>query len=286
MLKRGSRPMFLLFLEFPAEIRLMVYGYLDLAYDRRVPVCAPPPITRVNRLIRAETLPIFFSNTFEVGYEGVNEPSEWAGREICFMHAAGHTSRSLLRKFFFAVGGHTAGREDEIKVGLSARIQINNDGETSIKVHSLNMRNWKLNSKFLFKEFLRWGRCGIWGFKVKWPMVDNQVPEVDLLDMMREFQPMLGQIHSEITDKDSAVVNEKSGHHWFEATVACERGNTRFPKQITAKFDGDEVELEDALCLDTDDESELDDDDASGEDDESGEDLSELGDISLFEELD
>lgn len=74
----GSQQVFLPFLRLPAEIRNMIYkeiliqpgcGCARSHPTRPLPLCtlAQPPLTRVNRQIREECLPVYYgSNTFSV----------------------------------------------------------------------------------------------------------------------------------------------------------------------------------------------------------------------------
>lgn len=158
----GSQQVFLPFLRLPAEIRNMIYkeiliqpgcGCARTHPTRPLPLCtlAQPPLTRVNRQIREECLPVYYgSNTFSVFVRP---------RKV---YREGVTERALARFFdSFSLSRNAVPRESGLRLIRNIKlswwprgfIESFTHGLTEIQV-SFGVRNeWRRGTRLVVDDW-------------------------------------------------------------------------------------------------------------------------------------
>ena len=90
------------FVELPPELRVRVYEYYVAAFPARISNPTQPPVTRANRLLREECLPIFYTNArFAITMTGVGGRSRFNEDALNFMACLTAADCSLIRKLSF-----------------------------------------------------------------------------------------------------------------------------------------------------------------------------------------
>ncbi|KAK5138322.1 hypothetical protein LTR08_003383 [Meristemomyces frigidus] len=90
LMDKDATPVFERFLDLPPELRMHVYGWYMAAFPATLKGPSQPPLTRMARLVRQESLPAFYSMCcFEVGV------FRFRGRRPSRLHYAPETSGFL-----------------------------------------------------------------------------------------------------------------------------------------------------------------------------------------------
>ncbi|KAK4958077.1 hypothetical protein LTR10_004502 [Elasticomyces elasticus] len=139
-------PLFLRFLNLPPELRNRVYGYYYAEF--RQPIYAPsqPPLSRVCRQLREESLPMFYSTCefdfrlqrFQRGYDGRTPPTGPCRVTICdrmllFLHSTLARYLACIRTIWIGLDDVQIRSDSRGNGWRLYRIQIRNNGECVVR---------------------------------------------------------------------------------------------------------------------------------------------------------